>query len=376
MTPELAATVEAAFAVLGGEVIDPPTLMPAALPLDLSGEAVRARLCVFSDALGEEYALRPDLTLPVAQAEAAARIGGASGERAWRYNARAFRLPATPGDPMEFTQIGYERFGAPAGPDTDIEIFTAVTRAIAATNTALGQVLLGDLAVFPAFAAALDLPETSAQALSRAFRQQGGVEAWLNGARQELPATSALAGRLAGASPQEAEALVGDLLALSGVHPQGARTVSEIAERLVSRSGTAASHEISEAAASLLREVLAVSGTVDEGLKALSALARREKITAALEPVLAALEARCTGIIAALPGVPVRFDTTFGRRFNYYDGFVFELFTPGASRARPVGAGGRYDSLIGELSRGAVSTTGLGGVVRPDRLSPQGKTSA
>ena len=65
---------------------------------------------------------------------------------------------------------------------------------------------------------------------------------------------------------------------------------------------------------------------------------------------------------------------TFGRRFNYYDGFLFELFHPGeANGRRPFGAGGRYDTLLARLSDGAVDATAIGGVVRPDRLNKGGR---
>ena len=63
------------FEKLGGEFVDPPMVMPAAQPLELSGEAVRARLCVFTGTGGEECALRPDLTLPLAIAQADAGNG-------------------------------------------------------------------------------------------------------------------------------------------------------------------------------------------------------------------------------------------------------------------------------------------------------------
>jgi ATP phosphoribosyltransferase regulatory subunit len=54
----------------------PDYVLPADIPLELSGEAVRARLCVFTDNRGAEMAMRPDLTLPVAQREAARLEGG------------------------------------------------------------------------------------------------------------------------------------------------------------------------------------------------------------------------------------------------------------------------------------------------------------
>ena len=80
------------FARLGGELTDPPITLPASQPLELSGEAVRARLCVFMNESGQEYALRPDLTLPVAIAQAA---DGLSGETVKRYSARNSRRSAS-----------------------------------------------------------------------------------------------------------------------------------------------------------------------------------------------------------------------------------------------------------------------------------------
>jgi len=146
------------FARLGGELTDPPIVMPANQPLELSGEAVRARLCVCVGDSGEECALRPDLTLPVAIAQA--RVG-VSGEVVKRYAARAFRLPAVAGDPMEFTQVGFERYGAPSTAETDAEAFALVCEAAASAGVSESETRMGDLAVFPAFVDALGLAPVS-----------------------------------------------------------------------------------------------------------------------------------------------------------------------------------------------------------------------
>ncbi|MGB6174075.1 MAG: ATP phosphoribosyltransferase regulatory subunit, partial [Xanthobacteraceae bacterium] len=68
----------------------------------------------------------------------------------------------------------------------------------------------------------------------------------------------------------------------------------------------------------------------------------------ALGPALDLLETR-TGFLAAR-GVDVRaikFATDFGRGFDYYTGFVFELQDERSQR--PLVAGGRYDSLLARL---------------------------
>ncbi|MGB6541000.1 MAG: ATP phosphoribosyltransferase regulatory subunit, partial [Xanthobacteraceae bacterium] len=60
-----------------------------------------------------------------------------------------------------------------------------------------------------------------------------------------------------------------------------------------------------------------------------------------------------TGFLAAR-GVDVRsirFSTAFGRGFDYYTGFVFELHDPRAKG--PLIAGGRYDGLLSRLGASA-----------------------
>jgi ATP phosphoribosyltransferase regulatory subunit len=62
------------------------------------------------------------------------------------------------------------------------------------------------------------------------------------------------------------------------------------------------------------------------------------------------------------------FSAEAGRRFEYYDGFVFELARDG-SFERPVLSGGRYDRLITRLSGGARKASAIGAALRADRLA-------
>ena len=69
----------------------------------------------------------------------------------------------------------------------------------------------------------------------------------------------------------------------------------------------------------------------------------------ALKPALDLFESR-TGFLAAR-GIDlkrVRFSTAFGRGFDYYTGFVFEL-TDAKRTGDPLVAGGRYDGLFTRL---------------------------
>lgn len=355
------------FEQLGGELIDPPTLMDASIPLELSGEAVRSRLCIFTDANGNERALRPDLTLPVAIAEAERLKAGGSGAKGYHYNARAYRLPSSPGLDLEFTQIGTEQFGRPSTPKEDADMFAAVAEAARAGGMAHGTAWFGDLAIFPAFVDALGLGDAVAGALKRAFRQAGGVAAMLKA--DQSPARSGLAARLAGASWEEAEATVRDVLGVSGIEPIGVRSLEEIVGGLMAKAASVKAGGVPDEAVKVLEDVLAVEEAPEQVAATLSKIAKSAGLPS-LDVPIGNLAERMDAITLAAPELQTnaKFGTPFGRRFNYYDGFLFELFAEGAPETAPFAAGGRYDSLIEKLSGGEVSATGIGGVVRPDRM--------
>ena len=355
------------FQKFSSTVIDPPALMDASVPLELSGEAVRARLCIFTDHEGRERALRPDLTLPVAIAETERLQNGGKGEQRYCYSARAYRLPSTPGIPIEFTQIGAEQFGGPSTPAADADLFALVADAAKASGITTAKAKFGDLAIFPAFVDALELDTSSAGALKRAFRQAGGIAALLN-AEQSAPQTG-LAARLADASWDEAAATVRDVLGVSGIEPIGTRTLDEIVDGLMTKATNTNAGGIPKEAVRVLEEVLAVEAAPSSVTDQLSKIAKSAGLQG-VDTRLNALQERTDLIASAAPEflASATFETPFGRRFNYYDGFLFELFSDGAPETTPFAAGGRYDSLIEKLSGGSVSANGIGGVVRPDRM--------
>jgi ATP phosphoribosyltransferase regulatory subunit len=231
---------------------------------------------------------------------------------------------------------------------------------------------MGDLSVFPAFVDALGLAPGLAEALKRAFRQAGGVSALLKAAPAQP--SHGLAARLRGASPQEARAIVSDIFSLSGIQPQGHRTLDEIVEGLLAQAADAEYGAVPETVRQALEAVMAVDCPPREAADKLHALSRQAGLDG-IDPVLERLHARTDRMTELAPDAmaSARFGTPFGRRFNYYDGFLFELFHPGeADGRRPFGAGGRYDTLLARLSDGAVDATAIGGVVRPDRLNEEG----
>src|SRR5262249_56833072 len=111
--------------------LEPPILHPAEPFLDLSGEDIRKRMFLTTDAEGHELCLRPDLTIPVSRHYLASP--GAGSPAGYCYLGTAFRdrkadgfgaggqeggsggTGASPGDePPEFLQAGVEHLRGPA----------------------------------------------------------------------------------------------------------------------------------------------------------------------------------------------------------------------------------------------------------------------
>ena len=360
----LVAVARAVFEAAGGVPIDPDYVLPADLPLELSGEAVRTRLCVFTDHRGAEMVMRPDLTLPVAQRETARREAGEGGAKTYTYAARAFRLPAAPDDPLEFPQVGVERFGHDAGPEADADLFALVLRAVEACSLRPSAIVTGDLAIFPAFIDALGLPDVTTDLLKRAFRQEGGVRAVLDAPAR--PLDTGVAAALDAADP---EAALSEILSERNIPLAGTRSLAEILAGLTDRRAAIEAGGLSEAARETLLALREIDCPLSGAADTLAALARQHGLTGA-DAAIARFAARASAILARMPQAEktAHFRTGFGRRFTYYDGFVFEVLAGGLTPAQPVAAGGRYDGLIAALSGGRVAATGIGGVVRPDRM--------
>ena len=348
--------------------VDPSYILPASLPLELSGESVRARLCLFTDGQGKEHVLRPDLTLPIANGEAVARLEKDAGEAHYHYSARAFRLPSKGSGASEFTQIGFERFGGPSTAEADAAAFCQVAEALDAAGTFPARIQMGDLAIFPAYMDALGLPDTLADLLKRAFRQAGGAESLLS--HTPVMPVPDLMMQIDGKSDQEAQICLEDWLAANSIPLLSVRSPQEILSGLRARSAAAKIGGVPSEARRVAQAILAVDTAPGQAASALEEIAKDAELDG-VSDVIARVDERAQRLSRLAPALMknARFGAPFGRRFTYYDGFVFELFAEGAPDAQPYGAGGRYDSLIAALSGGKADASGIGGVVRPDRIA-------
>ena len=326
----------------------PAILQPAEPFLDLSGEDIRRRMYLSTDSEGRELCLRPDLTIPVSCDYLASVDAGKP--QGYCYLGPVFRDRGSASP--EFIQAGIESFGRTDTTAADAEMLALGLEAISHYGLTAPEIHMGDVALFSALIAALDLAPAWKRRLIKDFNRKSNLAHDLDrltlAAHNKRPEYEGVLAALTGADPKGALALVSDLISIAGITTVGGRTVDEIAERFLEQAALGAATALPQEMRALIERFLAISGNPDQAAAALRALAADAKV--AFGSALDVLENR-TGFLAArgIDVARIQFSTGFGRDIDYYTGMVFELHDP---RTRVVGqlvAGGRYDGLLARL---------------------------
>jgi ATP phosphoribosyltransferase regulatory subunit len=337
-----------AYERAGYRRVAPPILQPAEPFLDLSGEDIRRRMYLTSDAEGRELCLRPDLTIPVSCDYLASPAAGSP--QGFCYLGPVYRdrgaLPA------EIFQAGIESFGRPDKAAADAEMLALGLDATTHYGIARPEIRMGDVGLFGALVAALDLAPAWKRRLVKDFNRKTSLAHDLDlltlSALANKPEYQGVLAALERSDPKAAHALVTDLLSIAGITTVGGRTVGEIAERFLEQAALGAANSLPGETRALIEKFLAIVGDPDEAAAELRTLASSAGV--ALGPALDLFESRA-GFLAAR-GVDVgriKFSTAFGRGLDYYTGFVFELHEPSTPPNGPLVAGGRYDGLLARL---------------------------
>ncbi|HWL04260.1 MAG TPA: ATP phosphoribosyltransferase regulatory subunit [Xanthobacteraceae bacterium] len=327
----------------------PLLIQPADPFLDLSGEDLRKQIYLTTDAAGEEMCLRPDLTIPVSRDYLASPQAGAPA--GFCYFGRVFR--AVSAGPTEFMQAGIESFGRTDTAQADAEMLALALETAAHYGIAKPEIRMGDVGLYMALVAALDLPPAWKRRLNKDFNRKTSLAHDLD----QLALRSAAAKReyqgvlaaFAGTDPKAAHALVTDLLSIAGINAVGGRSVAEIADRFLEQSALGATNSaLPEQSRAVIERFLAIRGTPQEALAALRAMAGESGV--ALDGAIALFEQRMAALTArGIDLSRIEVSTDFGRGLDYYTGFVFEIHDAAAPEADPLVAGGRYDELLQRL---------------------------
>jgi ATP phosphoribosyltransferase regulatory subunit len=342
----------AVFRAGGYELVAPAIIQPASLMLDVVGEDLRARTYVFADQDGHELCLRPDLTVPTcrlylerhAAADEAARLC---------YNGSAFRyrpLDAPKGNPREFRQAGLEAYGLADQEAADAEIVALALAAVRAAGLRDVRLKMGDLGILAALLDGLAMPQRWRDRLRHQFWRPQTFRATLkqlttapDEASRLLPVD--LVKTLDPAKPDDAMEQVASYLSRTGQDLQGTRSLEDITSGLLAIIADARTPALKPADAQLIETVIAVAAPATAAADRVAAAAKRPGLD--LTPALDRYRRRLA--LMRSNGVTLEsatFSGDFGRKFEYYTGFVFELEAPDLGRNNPVAGGGRYDGLL------------------------------
>lgn len=343
-----AVTLLKLFAARGYAREEPSVLQPASLFLDRSGEEIRRRTFTLTDPSGNDLALRPDLTIPIAKHVVES---GAALPARISYNGIVFRHESKSGKPVQFFQAGVELFGEADRARGDAEILGLAVEALRAAGLKDFTIRMGDLGLFGALVDALTLPAHWRSRLKRHFWRAGYVETLLTriGHGDE---TSRL--------PQNA-AQIEALLDEQGDAPLAGRTRGEIIAR--ARAEASEVLKLDGNLVGAITRLLDISAPIEQALAEIRALLKTAGI--ALDGQLAAVEARLS-LLKSLGVDPARIEFTahFGRNMEYYTGFVFELRSLSGTE---LAGGGRYDNLLALLGAPA-PVTAVGCAIHTERL--------
>jgi ATP phosphoribosyltransferase regulatory subunit len=348
-----------AFSRAGYARVSPAILQPAEPFLDLSGEDMRRHMYLVTDTTGREFCLRPDLTIPVAREYLGSAV--APKPASFCYLGSVFRDSS--GVSGEFLQAGIESFGRPDRAAADAEALALGIEAAAHYGLATPQIMIGDVALFAALIAALDLAPAWKRRLLKDFNRKTtlaqDLERLTLASRQKRSEYQGVLAALANANPKAAQALVTDLLSIAGKNAVGGRSIGEIADRFVEQAELGASSSLPSETCALIARFLAIEGTPRETAAALRALVAEARIS--LGPALELFEGRIALLVARGVEIDsVHCATAFGRGVDYYSGFVFELYDPAGRVEGQLVAGGRYDDLLSRLgSPQPVAAVGL-----------------
>jgi ATP phosphoribosyltransferase regulatory subunit len=344
----------ALFSAAGYVRVLPNVLYPASVFLDVSGEDLRRRMYLTTDAEGRELCLRPDLTVPTALAHLA--LPTPATEASYCYLGPVYRFRENA--PGEFVQAGLESFGRADREAADAEIMARAAEAVALWGVRDIEVRIGDLGLLSAVLDALELAPIWRRRLVRDAAREGGLGRDLAMLGEAAPSSEdhgALLAALDGADAVAARAVVEDLLSIAGIARVGGRTAGEIAERVLDKARLAAGAHLASETRAVLKRFFGVAGSPADCASAVRALARdagldRRAAGAALEAAIAAVERR-SDLLAArgFDVAAMRMSTTYCRRLDYYTGVVFEFHADGRSDLGPLVGGGRYDGLLQTL---------------------------
>lgn len=349
------------LAQFGGEWVDLPTFLPAETVLELAGEALRSRLYFATAPDGRELCLRADLTIPAAlhYIENHARE---KGKKTYLCSGKVFRAnEINDYNAHEFRQMGIEHFGDTDEQNADISLFSSINDACKSANSSKFNYEFFDGSLIKTL-----INNAQIDDVWREFLLDGCYDLLSLKSRIEIAICedkqnpSALAQSLVDVSDDEATKIVAEVLDIAKLKTHEARGANEIAKRLKQKAMRANTKPLN---ADFVKNFMAILEINDAPLNAI------EKINVMAKKIgvdLSGWNNIWRDKFEKINQNNSKFIAAKFGRFEYYDGFAFDIFSKDNERA--IASGGRYNGLIFQLSNGEFDICAVGAVIRPQIL--------
>jgi len=355
------------LAVSGGEWVELPSLLPAAVVLEMAGESLRSRLYFATSPDGDELCLRADLTIA-----AAMKYLNETEKAAVTYlcQGTVFRAsPSLENRPVEFNQIGIERFGPQNEITVDVEVFLAALRAAQlGSNDKLG-IELSDGDLIRTLLSGAHIAHPWNQFLIDAAKNPLALRRALAiASNPKKLKTTDLGLKLLNLTDDDAASEVQDFLQRGNLQPGLARGPVEIAKRLRASTERAIAKPLESNIKVAIEDLLAIKTTPSQAIMEVQHVAKRLKED--VSEWSKSWSHRIKLMQQAAPEAMERTKFIAGKsgRFEYYSGFNFDIFYED-KREAPISSGGRYDGLITALTNGKRHAQAMGVVIRPERIA-------
>ncbi len=369
----LNASMTQVFEAAGAEFIEPDIIQPADVFLERSGEHIRSRTYVFTDPSGAQLCLRPDLTVPACRYHLEQEADPASVAR-YCYAGKAFRHSRDTGNTSlrEFDQVGLELFGGANTAQDDAEALALTLSALKAAEVSAYSIQLGDLGLFSALLASIDMPERWRTRLKRQFWRPRAFRDLINQltGRTEKARTSIsdLLDEMAN-STLDAVSFVERHLDNNDLEMIAGRSIEQVAGRLSEKLLDRSEPAMSGDHARLIDDYLSIRAAPLQAIEKLKQLG--SETDGDFASAVGLFEARVAEIEnAGLQTGDMEFAAVFGRSLEYYTGFVFQIDRPLAGGAsETIAGGGRYDTMLKDIGAD-VTIPAVGCAIYASRLLP------
>lgn len=313
-------------------------LQPADPFLDTTGEDLRRRIFITQENSGKQFCLRPEFTIPVCLRHL---------EKGWikaryAYCGKVFRQRGN--EAHEFMQAGFENLGSENANDADIDCIKTAIHVLEEASQKDLSLVLGDQAIFVSALEALRIPKAWRKKLVRAFGDDVMIGEHLDrmslsdeSSNDHLPAEIKSALETANMEALT-QAIKGEMLE-QGLPLGAGRTPLSIAERLMEKAELS-SEKLDADKRAALEEFLGIDVDLKDAHDTIEAFENKHGIMLPL--AREELYARQQGLSDC--NAQMRYRASFGRRLDYYTGFVFEIYT--SQNSSPLVGGGRYDRLL------------------------------